>query len=175
MDENSRVSRALKNPLVVGGLCIAAGFAVYNNVVEPTTDLEPVVSVRSTTPSPGQTQNSSELSSQAHDKEATRWIQNPPRDPFAPMVVITENKTLSHQSGGSSPSMQKKRQAPLQRFALKAIAFETQQRSAVINRSVVYEGEMIEGYQVVSIERQGVWLKRQGRKHLLTFETPTTS
>jgi hypothetical protein len=58
---------------------------------------------------------------------------------------------------------------------LKAVAIEAQERSAVINRQVVHEGEMIEGYQVVSIQLKGVWLQRHGKKDFLTFATNTTS
>jgi hypothetical protein len=60
-------------------------------------------------------------------------------------------------------------------FTLKAVAVEGQQRSAVINRTVVYEGEMIEGYQVMSIQPKGVWLKHQGKTRLLTFSEKTAS
>jgi hypothetical protein len=45
----------------------------------------------------------------------------------------------------------------------------------VINRTVVNEGEMIEGYQVMSIQPNGVWLKHQGRTQLLTFSEKTAS
>jgi hypothetical protein len=60
-------------------------------------------------------------------------------------------------------------------LTLKAVAIEGQDRSAVINRTVVYEGEMIEGYQVVSIQPKGVWLKHQGKTRLLTFSPKTAS
>jgi hypothetical protein len=60
-------------------------------------------------------------------------------------------------------------------LTLKAVAVEGQQRSAVINRTVVYEGEMIEGYQVMSIQQKGVWLKHQGKARLLTFSEKTAS
>jgi len=78
-------------------------------------------------------------------------------------------------SSTSSTEIHVKRHKSLKQLELKAIALENQQRSAVINRSVVYEGEMIEGYEVVSIELQGVWLQRHGKKHLLTFTTHTAS
>ena len=68
-----------------------------------------------------------------------------------------------------------KREEPASRLILKAVALEARQRSAVINRRVVHEGEMIEGYQVVTIQLKGVWLTRHGRKRFLTFATNTTS
>jgi hypothetical protein len=106
-----------------------------------------------------------------HDEVATRWIENPKRDPFAPVSGTIWAKPTSNQAETSSPGVYEKSNEPLKQLELKAIALEAQQRSAVINRSVVYEGEMIEGYQVVSIELQGVWLQRHGKKHLLAFAT----
>jgi hypothetical protein len=107
-----------------------------------------------------------------HDDVATRWIENPKRDPFAPVPVAKWSKPSSKQSSPPSTGIHEKDHKPLKPLELKAIALEAQKRSAVINRSVVYEGEMIEGYQVVSIELQGVWLQRHGKKHLLAFATP---
>ena len=173
MDENARFRGALKNPFVMGGLCIIAGLAVYYNVVmesplystlPDTVDSAPLS--LSSTPA-----FSASSTPEIHDDVATRWIENPKRDPFAPMSNTKWAKPTSIQTETSSSGIYEKRNEPLKPLELKAIALEAQQRSAVINRSVVYEGEMIEGYQVVSIELQGVWLQRHGKKHLLAFTT----
>ena len=172
MDENTQFRRALKNPLVMGGLCIIAGLAVYHNVMESTMTSALPDSVVSAPLSLTSAQASSaSFTPQVHDDVATRWIENPKRDPFAPMSVAKRSKPSSTQSSISSAGIHEKGREPLKSLELKAIALEAQQRSAVINRSVVYEGEMIEGYQVVSIELQGVWLQRHGKKHLLAFTT----
>jgi len=171
MDENARFRRALKNPLVMGGLCIVAGLAVYHNVMESTMNSALLDTVDSAPLSLTSAQASSASSTpQVHDDVATRWIENPKRDPFAPVSVAKWSKPSSTQSSISSGIHEKSRE-PLKPLELKAIALEAKLRSAVINRSVVYEGEMIEGYQVVSIELQGVWLQRHGKKHLLAFTT----
>ena len=172
MDENTRFRRALKNPLVMGGLCIIAGLAVYHNVMKSTMNSAMPDSVGSA-PLPLATAQDFSASStlQVHSDVATRWIQNPKRDPFAPISVARWSKPSSKQSSPPSTGIHEKRNEPLNQLELKAIALEAQQRSAVINRSVVYEGEMIDGYQVVSIELQGVWLQRHGKKHLLAFTT----
>jgi len=155
----------------MGGLCIIAGLAVYHNVMESTMSTLPD-SVDSAPFSLASTPAFSASSTlQIHDDVATRWIENPQRDPFAPVSSTTWAKPASNQAGTSSPGIYEKSNEPLKQLELKAIALEAQQRSAVINRSVVYEGEMIEGYQVVSIELQGVWLQRHGKKHLLAFTT----
>jgi len=155
----------------MGGLCIMAGVVVYYNVMESTVDSTLPVSVASTPSPAAPTQAILVPSLVVHDEEATRWIENPKRDPFAPASVAKWSKPSSNQSSTSSTGIHGKRNEPLKQLKLKAIALEAQQRSAVINRSVVYEGEMIEGYQVVSIELQGVWLQRHGKKHLLAFAT----
>jgi hypothetical protein len=167
MDENTQFRRALKNPLAMGGLCLIAGFAMYHNVMESTMNSTLPVSVGSAAP----THAILSPSLVVHDDVATRWIENPKRDPFAPVALAKWSKPSSKQSSASSTGIHGKGNGPLKQFELKAIALEAQQRSAVINRSVVYEGEMLEGYQVVSIELQGVWLQRHGKKHLLAFAT----
>ncbi len=160
----------------MGGLCIIAGLAVYYNVMESTVDSTLPVSVASAPPPPVAAQAFSASSiPQVHDDVATRWIENPKRDPFAPLSVAKWSNPSSRQSSNSAaPTHRPHAQSP-NILTLKAIAIEAQHRSAVINRQVVYEGEIIEGYQVVSIELQGVWLQRHGKKHLLAFTTDTTS
>lgn len=175
MDENNRFRHALNNPLVIGVLCIMAGAVLYYNVMESTVDSTRPFPVAST-PSPAEpTQAILAPSLVVHDDVATRWIENPKRDPFAPESVAKWSNSSSKQSSTSaSPTHRPHAQSP-NILTLKAVAIEAQHRSAVINRQVVYEGEMIEGYQVVSIELQGVWLRRYGMKHLLAFTTDTTS
>jgi hypothetical protein len=151
-----------------------AGIALYINAIEPTMNslVTPAIARHSSSLKNPLVKTGLE---QTHEEEARQWIENPKRDPFAPVSVAKWSKPSTKESMPSSPEIQVKRHGPLQQFELKAIALETQQRSAVINRSVVYEGEMIEGYQVVSIELQGVWLQRHGKKHLLAFTTHTAS
>ncbi len=175
MDENSTFSRALKNPVVVLGLCAVAGVAVYNNMVGPSTDFIPPVLMDAAAPFLGETQAAVTPSLHKHEAEAIQWIQNPQRDPFAPAPVLSQAKARAGESSTVALLPKEKKSQALQHFELKAIALDNQERSAVINRSVVYEGEMIDGYHVVAIELEGVWLKRRGKKHLLTFKTLATS
>jgi hypothetical protein len=172
MDENHRFRRALNNPLVMSGLCILAGIAVYYNVMESTLYSTVPVSVAST-PSPVSTPVSPSLV--AHEEEATTWIEHPARDPFTPMSLAKWSNPSSQALPASASITQKPQTSSPNSLMLKAIAIEAEQRSAVINHQVVYEGEMIEGYRVVSIQLKGVWLQRHGKKEFLTFATPTTS
>ena len=159
----------------MGGLCIMAGVVVYYNVMESTVDSILPVSVASTPSPAAPTQAVLVPSLVVHDEVATRWIENPKRDPFAPTSVAKWSNPSSKQSSTSASPTHRPHEQSSNRLTLKAVAIEAQHRSAVINRQVVYEGEMIEGYQVVSIELQGVWLQRHGKKHLLAFTTDTTS
>ncbi len=175
MDEDNRFGRSLKNPFVMIGLCLIAGIVVYANILGPAITPSVTPSIAFNPSPPVKNPVAETISHQAYEDEATQWIDNPARDPFAPVSVAKWSKPSSKQSSASSTGIHGKRNEPLKQLELKAIALEAQQRSAVINRSVVYEGEMIEGYQVVSIELQGVWLQRHGKKHLLAFTTDTTS
>ncbi|MGE0472340.1 MAG: hypothetical protein AB7P17_01750 [Nitrospirales bacterium] len=56
-----------------------------------------------------------------------------------------------------------------QQMALQAIAVENDVKSAVINRTIIHEGDTIEGFYVLSIEPNGVWLGQEQHKHFLTF------
>lgn len=175
MDEEKRFGRTLKNPFVMIGLCLIAGIAVYSNVIEPAMNSSVTPSI-AFNPSPPGTNLVAEITShQAYEDEATQWIDNPDRDPFAPVSVAKLVKPFSNPSTTSTLPPHRNREKLTNRLILKAVALEARQRSAVINRRVVYEGEMIEGYQVVAIQLTGVWLTRHGKKQFLTFATPTTS
>ena len=171
MDEDNRFRRALKSPMVMAGLCIMAGLVVYDNTMESTMDSSLPVSIASLSTPPASVPITSTPSLMGHDDMAIQWIENPNRDPFAPVTTARWSKPYSKQSSTPSTGIQVKRHEPLKQLELKAIALEAQQRSAVINRNVVYEGEMIEDFLVVSIELQGVWLQRHGKKHFLVFDT----
>ena len=174
MDESHRFRRTLKNPLVVIGLCLLAGAAVYSNIMDMTSDTPGIISVGLkrllSTPTPP----SLPRTNRSHEEAAERWIDNPIRDPFSPITVATQPRSASSSSTTTPLPVLKSPQLQ-SALALKAIAVEGQQRSAVINRTVVYEGEMIEGYQVMTIQPKGVWLKRQGKIQLLTFSDNPTS
>lgn len=167
MDESPRFRRALKNPIVMVGLCLLAGIAIDHNVIGSPLDSPLSVSVASMPVPPATELAALPPSSVAHDDVATLWILHPARDPFAPMTVTNKwsKRSSKHSTTSASPNP-KRYSGSSNTLLLKAVAIESQQRSAVINRQVVDEGEMIDGYQVVSIQLKGVWLKRHGRKKL---------
>ena len=175
MDEDTRFRRALKSPFVMVGLCLMAGMAVYHNVIQSTSDFS-LPNYVASTPSPTeQTPTTPIPSLVGHDKEGTQWIANPTRDPFAPISLAKWSKSSSQESWTSSSLSLKPHGATQSQLTLKAIAIEAQHRSAVINRQVVVEGEIVEGYEVVSIQLKGVLLTRYGKKKFLTFDTDSTS
>lgn len=173
MDENQRFRRALKNPMVATGLCLLAGFAVYANIVDTASDAPGIISVGLNRLLSAPTLPPLTPKGQPHDDEAGQWIEQSSRDPFAPPIVVVSHAqsdppSMAAVQTGEHPQVENA-------FTLKAIAVEGEQRSAVINRTVVYEGEMINGYQVLSIQPKGVWLKHQGKTQWLTFSEKATS
>lgn len=175
MDENTRFRRALKSPIVMLGLCLLAGWAVYRNVIESPMDSTLPVFIA---PTPDSTTEASTILTPSlikHDVVATQWIHHPDRDPFAPMAVDKWSPPFSDHTAASTSQSPMPRGESSISLILKAVAIEAQHRSAVINRQVVYEGEMIEGYQVIAIQLKGVWLQRHGTKQFLTFSPNTTS
>ena len=174
MDDSHRFRRALKNPIVAIGLCLLAGFAMYSNIMVVTSDTPGIISVGLNRLLSTPTALPVTRTNRTHEKEALQWIDHPDRDPFAPIAVPTQSQSES--SSSTTAQLQAMEHPRLQNeLTLKAIAVEGQQRSAIINRTVVYEGEMIEGYQVMSIQPKGVWLKYRGKTQLLTFSGETAS
>ncbi|HSF09996.1 MAG TPA: hypothetical protein VLA60_11325 [Nitrospirales bacterium] len=171
MDENQRFRRALKNPLVAIGLCLLAGFAVYTNIVDTASDAPGIISVGLNRLLSAPTLPPLTRTGRPHDDEAGQWIEYASRDPFAPIVAASQVQPDPASMGAD----QTEEKQVTNTFTLKAIAIEAEQRSAVINRTVVYEGEMINGHQVLSIQPKGVWLKHQGKTQWLTFSKKATS
>ncbi|GJL57570.1 MAG: hypothetical protein NPIRA03_04270 [Nitrospirales bacterium] len=172
MDENQRFRRALKNPFVTIGLCLLAGFAVYTNIVDTASDAPGIISVGLNRLLSAPTLSPLTSAGRPHDDEAGQWIEYSSRDPFAPMMVASQAPSSPPSMGGDQTGRHPQMKHAL---TLKAIAVEGEQRSAVINRTVVYEGETIKGYQVLSIQAKGVWLKHQGKTQWLTFSEKATS
>ena len=173
MDENQRFRGALKNPFVVIGLVLVAGFAVYSNVMDVTSESPGILSVGLNRLLADPTPPPVTYTQRIHEETAMQWIEHPDRDPFAPITVASQPRL---ESSATTTPLQTMNQPQLQNgFTLKAVAVDGLQRSAVINRTVVYEGEMIEGHQVMSIQPKGVWLKHQGKTRLLTFPEKTAS
>ncbi len=172
MDENHRVRKTLKNPVVMVGLCLLAGIAIYSNLQE-VFDATMVTTTQTT--KPGALPSSSATQpyttpSSLHLEELT-WVDHPDRDPFASKDHARKNPASrnSHRSETLPISAANSPTQIQPRFILKAVAIEDQNRSAVINRNIVYEGETIEGYKVLTIQPKGVWLGHNGKKQFLTF------
>ncbi len=173
MDENSRFRRTLKNPMVVGGLCLVAMYAVYHNIMD-----SPLTQSPSSYPSPSHSQGvgtPTPIQTTSHPQETrvVEWVHRPKRDPFAfPIPAGTSPTTVTKKPLPQEPSLG----SPVEnRLTLKAVAVEGDTRSAVINRSIVYEGENISGYEVLSIRPDGVWVSAKGKRQWLTFGEESTS
>ena len=157
------------------GLCLVAGITVYQNVIQSTMDSSLPISVASRPSPSGLIPTTSVPSLAGHEAIATQWIDHPNRDPFAPVSVEKWANAASKQCLTSISLSPKPQTSSPDQLTLKAIAIEAEHRSAVINRQVVSEGEIIEGSQVASIQLKGVWLARHGKKQFLTFGSKTTT
>lgn len=169
MDESNGFRRALKSPVVVGGLCLLAGVAMYANFSDSRDQAPTSTRMSSLPPNPipsSGTSSTSQLAS--HEVWAAKWAEHPYRDPFAPLTQDPSTVSGEQQSNRpghvpSSPS------PPPIVLVLKAVAMDQEKKRAVINRTIVHEGDRVEGFLVVSIEAKGVWLEQHGTKQFLTF------
>lgn len=167
------MKQALNNPWVVGCLCLAALGIVFNNLVQPMST-DSVSSAITSVPEPSEVITAStpvKRASSELETENVDWVKKPLRDPFRlqtsspPKPVRQRPPELLEQYSTPSPLP----------FTLKAVAVEDQRRIAVIDRTVVAEGEKIKGYRVVSIQQNGVWLQGpRGRERLEFSETKKT-
>ncbi len=170
MDENNGFRRALRNPLLVGGLCLTAGVAMYVNYADTlTSDFVSPVDPLSFPPERRLPDTASSPSLGSPDPSAAVWGKPSLRDPFSPVGVSSPSFSYSEATNDATVSAEP-RQPSFQHMALKAIALEDGVKSAVINRTIVYEGDIMEGFHVLSIEANGVWLGQGRHKHFLTFE-----
>ncbi len=168
MDENHRIRQALKSPAVMIGLCLIAGYLMYSNLQ----DVIGEGTVTSSTPHTNSPLPVTAVAPQPRiasslDYEKIAWIDNPHRDPFTAQFSERKNLRPSSDRGTGSTTITPLRTPKA--LTLKAVAIEDQSRSAVINRSIVYEGETFQGYTVMSILPKGVWLSRKGKKQFLAF------
>jgi hypothetical protein len=166
MDESHRIRQALKNPLVTVGLCLIAGFAIHNNMKNTISDPSEKIHREREQFFPPSVLPSS-TNEPTPDTHRVQWIENPDRDPFAPVSPAAQpslepGSTHDTHSVIEHPQVQDE-------LVLRAVAVDRGQRSAVINRTVVYEGEMINGYRILSIGPTGVWLKHHNNRRWVTF------
>lgn len=169
MDENNGLRRALRNPILVGGLCLTAGVAVYVNYTDTlTSEFVSPLDPPSFPPTGTSLEKTSSTSWGSPEPSAAVWSTPSPRDPFSPVRMTSP--ALPHSSPSNDLAVVPEPRVPsFPQMALKAIAVEDEIKSAVINRTVVYEGDTVEGFQVLSIESNGVWLGQGRDKHFLTF------
>ncbi len=166
--------KLLNNPWVVGSLCvIAVGVAGYQVLKSrsrasqspaPTVAVPPTVAPRPSTLTPQLSTTSTPAAGpvtfidrvfvQSH---FAQWLQAPRRDPFL--------WATAGERGASASS-------PISQWKLNSIWNQTGCRLAVINNRVYAEGDMVEGYRLETIERDGVWLRGPTGREGLGFGKP---
>jgi hypothetical protein len=91
------------------------------------------------------------------------WVDHPQRDPFRLDLgqKLQIGNPLERTSFSNLPV-----DPPL---LLRAVVMGDQNRTAVINRTIVKEGDNIEGVHVLAIQSDGVWLQGPYGRQFLTF------
>lgn len=176
----------LRNPIVTGVLAVVAVVVVFLQVAPharfnffaPSAPALPLVSPPTPAPvTPAAAPSSAPLASIATaeaevarprpiDREFVElhfdgWVNWPQRDPFLVMTPDPpdpKNKDVDANS-------------PVATWKLKAIYAQTASRPiAVINHSVYFEGQEIQGYKIIKIEGDEVWFQGPRRKERLGFD-----
>lgn len=93
------------------------------------------------------------------------------RNPFAyPQRIMKELASLPKSGDGKTPAAAK---TPQMEYALSGILWTDKGGVASINRRIVQEGEMLDGYRVFRIDRNKVVLKKEGEEMVLNlFQSP---
>jgi hypothetical protein len=162
------MTKLLQNKAVVSCLVVAAAFAVAANFVELPKRRTLAAAARSPSPAPPANPDQEFIPPPLRVAAAlAAWRELLPadglrRDPFALAGVGPVNKPATN--------------APFSSFTLQAVSIADQRAFAVINQTVVAEGEWLGGWQIEKIEPTQVRLRgrlgpmtveldRSGRRH----------
>ncbi len=164
------------NPWVVLGLCAVALLIMYMNAgdgtvtnVVPRQAISKVLPLTTTVDSPA-------METVTMDVAQLDWPTAFQRDPFAPI----SSRVVSTQQGEDQDDTQNSGLRPLtdlpSSLLLTAVTLKPEPKMAMINRTLVAEGERIEGRRVTRIESDGVWLNGpSGPQHLVFSGKSRTS
>lgn len=159
----------LRNPAVVGLLAVAAvGFVAYQTIhphwpqrsaadSPPPAPVAPVAEPsRPASAADPQPAAAPELAMDSNyvARRWSDWINTPRRDPFF----------LAQKAVASS--------APLPPWKLKGIWLQSSVAMAAINQGVYRVGDVLEGYIILNINDNEVWLEKDARKVVLGFGNP---
>ena len=158
--------RALNNPWVVGALAATAigmvGYQILQASGKRPGPLPAALPARAVTPAPKPSGTSptagstipeeakvapqlTNVDANYFEAHITKWTESPQRDPFHLLTVkpIQKSAVLS----------------PVPTWKLKAIWQQAGKPLVVIDRKVYREGDLIEGYRIVSIDDAQVWFQ----------------
>ncbi|RMH07820.1 MAG: hypothetical protein D6704_04235 [Nitrospirae bacterium] len=170
--------KALNNPRVVAGLCVAAAASVVWNglpaVMSTAKHESPPDPVQESSPlsSPREADMASE-STQIHPSRSLilkkgrqlSWPRSLPRDPFLPHGTGFPRDFVQ---GAGQQGANDSDQEPTLR--LQGIMMREKAPIAVINRTIVREGDRVDGYQVVRILSNAVLVQGPEGERWLGFE-----
>ena len=156
---------ALNNPWAVAVLFVIAIGILYLNGLIPSFEESVEVPMVSSKPVPAMKTNSAEVPSSKIDYDRIGWSQSIKRDPFSPVSKPSAVRPTSVSQAQNHLPNASIAQLPV--LHLDAVAVEPGQQMAMINKTIVTEGDRIEGYRVIHIQSNGVLLEGpRGRVHL---------
>jgi len=167
------IRRALNSMWGVGMMSVAALVLVYSNIVAPLlkTDSEQTsfpVAVESASLTGKQVDGEGEVKRfEPVDPTQIHWVDRINRDPF---LLQQAHEKTSVKPVVKEPVIEQALPVPVAPvLTLKAIAVEGRKRTAVINRTILQEGDSLMGFRVISIQPDGVWLQEGRHRRFLTF------
>lgn len=103
------------------------------------------------------------------------WPTAPLRDPFLRAQTSTSPRspaaTISPTATTRTTERTQGTNAPTVSFRLQAIAIEGDQKWAVVDSTVVKEGDRVQGYRVSRIQQEAIWVKGPAGSIRLDFPT----
>jgi len=152
-------------------MSVAALVSVYSNIVAPLLETD---SEQTSFPAAVDTVSlteervAGESEGMRFDRTHVHWVDRINRDPFSLQQAHTNT---SVKPVVKEPMIEKALPVPVSTvLALRAIAVGGGKRTAVINRTIVREGDGMKGFRVISIRPDGVWLQEGHHRRFLTFK-----
>ena len=165
--------QVLNNPWVVFALCVVAVGILYLNAGEVSVNPAPISKAIPLPSTQSPKVQKLEMTDSPIALVSLAWPESFARDPFAPAAPPRSKGQSefgeSANQESDSGTLTDRIVGPLPSLQLSAITLEPRPKRAVINRTIVEEGELIEGLRVSRIEPDGVWVKGPLGPHRVGF------
>ena len=168
------MKKLLQNKAVVGGLVALAALTVGWDLVAPRLRQRAVVEARelSQMPLPEAAVEEDTSAAPLHPELTVRPALDGWRELYpAPAIVRDPFSIADHRASGAGErtATETKLRPARDDFSLQAVSIELESRFAVINQRVVAPGDRVKDFVVEAIHPGEVWLKRDGKREVLTL------